>query len=213
MTTSCRRIATCFAVKPSKQSHTVPSTKPSSNPVIQCIVSAATETLRLIAPDSVTSARNKIPEGASLSEGDVDTLVELLKADFEKSYFVTGKLCDSIYTEDCSFSDPTIQFSGRELWKRNVSLLTPFLVDPRIELKYVEVFAERKPVVLKAQWRLITEIRLPWKPCVDIDGSTLYTLNSSSNAICSHAESWSITGLEALVLIFTPSQKQTSTDE
>jgi len=131
--------------------------------------------------------------------------------------------------EDCYFADPTVQFRGRELWKRNLKLLTPFLIDPSIQLrslrksntKVVEVgvedgaveealgveadsFDTNNNVELLASWRLMTGLKLPWRPYIDIEGTTRYVLNEERNAICQHIEAWNITGLEALLIIFTP---------
>lgn len=133
--------------------------------------------------------------------------------------------------EDCYFADPTVQFRGRELWKRNLKLLTPFLIDPSIQLrsltkkntKMIEVGVDEgaveealgvedsfddNNVELLASWRLMTGLKLPWRPYIDIEGTTRYVLNEERNAICQHIEAWNITGLEALLIVFTPGRKE-----
>ncbi|GAB4814613.1 hypothetical protein N2152v2_001659 [Parachlorella kessleri] len=74
-----------------------------------------------------------------LRPGDVRGLERLLRQDFERNqYFVSGVLTDAIYDEQCEFVDPTVRFKGRDLWKRNLSLLTPFLIEPQIQLKSLQ---------------------------------------------------------------------------
>lgn len=38
-------------------------------------------------------------------------------------------------------------------------------------------------LLLKAEWRLTVELRLPWRPRIDILGSTLYTLDPDSSRV------------------------------
>lgn len=36
---------------------------------------------------------------------------------------------------------------------------------------------------LQATWRLTTQLKLPWRPCIDVSGSTDYLLNSSETQV------------------------------
>jgi len=38
---------------------------------------------------------------------------------------------------------------------------------------------------LQADWELTTWLSLPWKPYVQIQGKTVYTLNAHANKVCS----------------------------
>jgi hypothetical protein len=182
--------------------------------------------------------------------GDVAAVLQYLKSDFEeRSYFITGVLSDGIYDEDCYFADPTVSFTGRELWKRNLQLLVPFLIEPSIQLTGLkqlnsdienstsenssssssscvsvngglgteqglqdteeEPVSKRAVVKIRADWILKCTLKLPWRPYVNVIGSTEYDLAyPDSNRIVRHVESWNISAWEALVLVFTPSTLQ-----
>ena len=193
-----------------------------ASPVVQWIVGLATETLRFVGVGGTASGGEgndaAIVPGRCipLDRGDVEGVISALREDFElRAYFVTGVLTDAIYDENCLFVDPTISFSGRELWKRNLQLLTPFLRDPSIDL--LSLYQKRAesdqqnggiddaPVVLRAEWILKCELKFPWKPYIEVKGATDYTLHSTdNNRIIQHVETWDITGVEALALILSP---------
>ena len=74
----------------------------------------------------------------------------------------------------------------------NLALLTPFLIRPSIALKAPPRAAA--PAAggarrLEADWSLETWLALPWRPRIAIEGSTLYTLDSSGR-IAEHVEAW-----------------------
>lgn len=87
--------------------------------------------------------------------------------------------------------------SGRELWKRNIQLLVPFLLKPRIQLKSLVSLEARRPIVfwkasgnagagpvqLYSEWVLTCYIALPWRPYVNLNGSTTFTLNKEKNKV------------------------------
>lgn len=97
-----------------------------ASPIIQIIVGAATEALRLVqnlagqgaAPE--TSAED-VSSIDYLPVGDVAGVMEGIRQDFEAAYFVTGVLTDAIYDETTYFADPTVKFTGKN--KRALELV------------------------------------------------------------------------------------------
>lgn len=182
-------------------------------------------------------------DAAPLPRGDVDGVLQELRADFGRQYFVSGLVTDALYAEDCLFADPTVSFrgaaaggpaapclegcqppsaapwparlshagmpcsrhashfgralrltapllphraAGRELYKRNLSLLVPFFEEPAIQLRSLARLPTPAPggsTRLRATWRLTCWLRLPWAPYIDIDGSTTYILNDDENQV------------------------------
>lgn len=172
--------------------------------ILKLTVRGVTELLRLF-----SSSKNRLEtvsdtKAEEISVSDVDDVVMILKCDYENAYFVTGAFTSSIYAEDCMFEDPTIRFRGRELYSRNLKLLVPFFDGPSIGLQKIEKDISSDPNFVLATWKLRTYLKLPWKPFIYIDGSTLYELDDEFN-IVRHAESWNISALEAIGQIFTPS--------
>jgi len=144
--------------------------------------------------------------------GDTKEVIRRLKEDYSvRAYFVTGELTEDIYVKDCRFADPTIEFTGLELWKRNLKVLVPFLIGPTIELLDIVVLEEGTDAVgtcIEARWILKTELALPWKPDIYVEGSTLYQLRPPlNNQIETHVESWDIDGVQALGMIFLGSKR------
>ncbi|XP_073263493.1 uncharacterized protein [Populus alba] len=71
--------------------------------------------------NSSTEASEKdIKLGKDVS-GAIDraVVVETIKEDFQKSYFVTGSLTLEAYEENCEFADPAGSFKGLQRFKRN----------------------------------------------------------------------------------------------
>lgn len=189
-----------------------------SNPidgVVKGVVNALTELLNVVRPSQKDSTRTNtlgLPEGVRTAPqpGDVESVVRIIKEDYkDRAYFVTGVLSDGIYEVDCYFADPTISFTGLELWKRNLQLLVPFLDDPSIELIDINVVndggntSRNQGAEIQATWILKSGLRLPWKPDIYVKGSTLYFLSPpNNNKIYKHVESWDISGLQALGMVF-----------
>ncbi|KAJ6757323.1 PHOSPHORIBOSYLTRANSFERASE-LIKE PROTEIN putative (DUF2358)-RELATED [Salix koriyanagi] len=139
-----------------------------------------------------------------ISVSGIDDLIMILKSDYEKAYFVTGVFTSEIYDEDCIFEDPTIKFQGTRLYSRNLKLLVPFFDCPSIGLQNIEKGVNSETDFVLARWKLRTYLKLPWRPLISIDGSTVYELDNKLK-IVRHAESWNVSALEAIGQIFTPS--------
>ncbi|EFJ48987.1 hypothetical protein VOLCADRAFT_109744 [Volvox carteri f. nagariensis] len=184
------------------------------NPLTVGAVTVMTETLRLfgVGRERYEAVAAEPPRNRPLRRGDVAGLMRRITTDFKQAYLVTGILDDSIYDPDCFFADPTVAFRGVDLWKRNLALLVPFLDQPAVQLKRVQRLGrdEQGAEVVRAEWRLRTFLRLPWRPLIDIDGATEYTLNEESNRIVRHVESWGVSGTQALLQMFRPSNNKSS---
>ncbi len=113
------------------------------------------------------------------------------------------------YSSDCVFTDPTLSFEGLATFERNVAALRPLLLalveDPVVELYSCELREPQAEVV--ASWRMIGDIRLPWKPVIDLCGQTRFEYDGDKgNRVVAYTETWEISGAEALRQIVTPNQ-------
>ncbi|OVA05458.1 Protein of unknown function DUF2358 [Macleaya cordata] len=107
----------------------------------------------------------------------IDDVVVILQSDYENAYFLTGNFTSAIYAEDCTFEDPTIKFRGKDLYSRNLKLLVPFFDCPSLTLQQIEKGVSSETNFVLATWKLRTYLRLPWRPLISIEGSTVYDLD------------------------------------
>ncbi|XP_021817630.1 uncharacterized protein LOC110759799 isoform X1 [Prunus avium] len=174
--------------------------------VLKIAVSGVTELLRLLSSFHKTTRLNGVSDKGrdEFSVSGIDEVVMILKSDYENAYFVTGIFTSAIYAEDCIFEDPTIRFRGKELYSRNLKLLVPFFESPSIGLEKIEKGINSEASFVLATWKLRTYLKLPWRPVISIDGSTVYDLDDKFK-IVRHAESWNVSAIEAIGQLFTPS--------
>ena len=59
----------------------------------------------------------------SPNQGTREELVERLRADYDRNYFLTGDIDVPLYTEDCEFADPFTSFRGRQRFVQNLKIL------------------------------------------------------------------------------------------
>ncbi|KAM1251010.1 hypothetical protein FF1_033550 [Malus domestica] len=181
------------------------SNKRETPQVLKIAVSGVTELLRLLSSSNKASRLNGVSDKESdeFSVSGIDDVVTILQSDFENAYFVTGIFTSAIYTEDCVFEDPTIRFQGKDLYSRNLKLLVPFFDSPSIGLEKIEKGIDSEANFVLATWKLRTYLKLPWRPLICIDGSTVYDLDDKFK-IVRHAESWNVSAIEAIGQLFTP---------
>ncbi|EPS68739.1 hypothetical protein M569_06031, partial [Genlisea aurea] len=134
----------------------------------------------------------------------VDDVVSIIRSDYRRNYFVTGRFTASIYADDCRFEDPTIGFEGKDLYSRNLNLLVPFLENASIELKTVKKGNDSAgEEFIECSWKLTTHLRFPWKPLICIDGRTVYSLDEELRVV-KHVEYWNKSAIDAIIQIFIP---------
>ncbi|XP_054803607.1 uncharacterized protein LOC129306861 isoform X2 [Prosopis cineraria] len=158
------------------------SLNPQTPPSLKIAVSAVTELLRLLSPSSSASVTEEQADESPASS--VDDVLLIIQSDYVNAYFVTGDFTPSIYAEDCIFEDPTISFRGRELYARNLKLLVPFFDRASITLQKIRKVVDSDTNFVVATWKLRTNLKLPWRPLICIDGSTLYELDGKFRTDC-----------------------------
>lgn len=148
--------------------------------------------------------------GSALSR---DEFVATLTADVrDRQYFVTGRLTEEIFADDCRFVDPTTDVVGLS---RYLTALA-FLFDPaRSSVRLLgELSSSELPgggLEIVGKYRAQGYLRLPWNPKVaPYEGRIVWTVqgdDGSPNAglIVRQTQTWSVSGLEALRETFTPS--------
>ncbi|CAN1268478.1 hypothetical protein LINPERPRIM_LOCUS13181 [Linum perenne] len=75
-------------------------------------------------PSMIKSPRNislNLPTDGSASL-DRSTVVQTIKEDFRRSYFVTGNLTPNVYEENYEFADPVGSFKGLRCFMRKSSI-------------------------------------------------------------------------------------------
>ncbi|XP_059649362.1 uncharacterized protein LOC132295215 isoform X2 [Cornus florida] len=179
-TLQCRRAVhgfRCCSVAPNNHKK---KERPSPH-LLKFAVSGVTELLRFLSSPKHRSDAVSYEQRDDISVSAVDDVLMILKSDYENAYFVTGK----------------------DLYSRNLKLLVPFFDCPSIVLQKIEKGIDSETNFVFAKWKLRTYLKLPWRPFISVDGSTVYDLDNKFK-IVRHAESWDISALEAIVQIFTP---------
>ncbi|XP_028556435.1 uncharacterized protein LOC110111168 isoform X3 [Dendrobium catenatum] len=116
---------------------------------------------------------------------DRGRVVEAIKDDFRRSYFVTGNLTLSAYNEDCEFADPAGSFRGLRRFKRNCSNFGSLLEKSNMELMKWEE-CEDKGI---GHWRFSCVMSFPWRPILSATGYTEYYFDIYSGKVCSKSQS------------------------
>ncbi|PSS24874.1 Ribose-phosphate pyrophosphokinase, partial [Actinidia chinensis var. chinensis] len=154
-----------------------PNPNPTTPQVLKIAVAGVTELLRLFSSRKDRLETENYMQRNEVSVSNIDDVVMTLQSDYENAYFVTGIFTPAIYSEDCLFEDPTIKFRSTELYSRNLKLLVPFFDHPSIVLQKIEKGSNAETSFVLATWKLRTYLRLPWRPLISIDGSTVYDLD------------------------------------
>ncbi|XP_050236602.1 uncharacterized protein LOC126686542 [Mercurialis annua] len=158
-------------------------------------------------PSSVTTEPSQTDIELSVDESatiDRATLVETIKEDFERSYFVTGNLTLSAYEEDCEFADPAGSFKGLGRFKRNCTNFGLLLEKSNMKLMKWED-CEDKGI---GHWRFSCIMSFPWKPILSATGYTEYYFDEQSGRVCRHVEHWNVPKMTLLKQILKPSRRR-----
>eukprot|EP00913_Durusdinium_trenchii_P030536 g28604.t1 len=132
-----------------------------------------------------------------------EELVERLRADYDRNYFLTGDIDVPLYTEDCEFADPFTSFRGRQRFVQNLkNLAGGFITDFKVKLLDFKVSEEKEPTMVRSRLLVQLELALPWKPLlgwvwgVDHSCNEVKVTDTSKWQCFLHKESWEVSASE-----------------
>ncbi|KAI6707702.1 hypothetical protein NL676_010664 [Syzygium grande] len=88
-------------------------------------------------------ARDFVLAGDGSGAFDRGVVVETIKEDYQRSYFVTGNLTLHVYEEDCEFADPAGSFRGLRRFKRNCTNFGSLIEKSNMKLMKWEDFEDK----------------------------------------------------------------------
>jgi len=130
--------------------------------------------------------------------------VSRLRSDYDRVYFVTGKMDLGLYEPDCEFADPFVSFRGLDRFKKNLDNLGSFMED--VQLVVDEFSADEESGKVETKWKFKCTLGLPWKPVLAASGGTSHVFNGR-NRMAQHVESWNIDPAVALRQLVRPGPK------
>jgi hypothetical protein len=138
----------------------------------------------------------------------------------EKKYLWTGDINPEMYDLFATFCDPTLAFAGLDTFERNLKNLQPVLSrlvrDSEIELydcALVSGAADGKSPAsdekkIRAAWRMTGNLRVPWRPRIDLKGRTTFTFKDYGGRrgclITAYQEEWEVSAGEAVGQLARP---------
>ncbi|CAL5030460.1 unnamed protein product [Urochloa decumbens] len=154
------------------------------------------------APPSPEGDTGGDAEGGAAGALEHAGVVEAIKEDFARSYFVTGNLTLRAYEEDCEFADPAGSFRGLRRFKRNCTNFGSLLEKSNMKLTKWEDLEDKSI----GHWRFNCVMSFPWRPILSATGFTEYYFDAESGKVCRHVENWNVPKMALLRQIFRPSR-------
>lgn len=118
--------------------------------------------------------------------------------------------------------DPTLSFVGLDTFARNLENLQPILSrlvrDSDVELYSCELLGEGEgdaggsggggEGAVRARWRMTGNLRLPWRPRIDLKGRTTFAFKDwgadRGCLITAYQEEWEVSAAEAVLQLVRP---------
>mmetsp|Transcript_4149 Transcript_4149/g.26228 ORF Transcript_4149/g.26228 Transcript_4149/m.26228 type:complete len:190 (+) Transcript_4149:271-840(+) len=139
-----------------------------------------------------------------ISPGEVR---DILEKDIEiGQYFVTGKLTQEIFEDNCRFVDPTNDVVGLKRYQSALNILFDPL-NSSVNLLGIQLIDDSTIV---ADYEAQGVLQLPWRPLVKpYRGHIVYNLNKDG-LVQKQEQTWDISALDALLETFTPGPRMES---
>jgi hypothetical protein len=156
-----------------------------------------------LAPDVITKAswyaveafgnifKNSSPSETKITTDEppksIQETYERIRIDNERYYFLSGTIDELIYSEDCTFADPFVSFTGRDRFVSNLSNLGSFITKYNVrQLEYI-INTDDNAVTTKFMVKL--QLNLPWQPILAWPWGVRCNIDPETNLIVEHIES------------------------
>ncbi|XP_010518271.1 PREDICTED: uncharacterized protein LOC104793579 isoform X1 [Camelina sativa] len=133
-------------------------------------------------------------------------VVDSIKQDFKRSYFVTGNLTPEVYEEKCEFADPAGSFKGLARFRRNCTNFGSLIEKSNMKLMKWENFEFVLQDKGVGHWKFSCVMSFPWKPILSATGYTEYYFDTESGKICRHVENWNVPKIALFKQLLRPSR-------
>lgn len=142
-----------------------------------------------------------------------EELMSRIREDYtRKNYLWTGDIDLTAFDNDCTFTDPTLSFTGTDVFVRNIQNLRPIvdaLVPPgECSSVLLDIQLDKKKGYVQTRWNMLGDLkRLPWKPRIDVIGRTKFWYKKDANRkyqVVFYDEEWEIPATKALLQLITP---------
>ncbi|XP_057454696.1 uncharacterized protein LOC130746163 isoform X2 [Lotus japonicus] len=139
----------CNGTNPNQQD----DSQAQNNPLLK-IAWYSSELLGIAASAFRSPSGVEAPPQRLLETIDRAAVVDTIKQDFQRSYFVTGDLTLNAYEEDCEFADPAGSFKGLQRFKRNCTNFGTLLEKSNMKLMKWEDFETNAAAAIVVVLRL-----------------------------------------------------------
>jgi hypothetical protein len=149
-----------------------------------------------------------------------EQILDAIRDDFERNYFLTGQGDMRAYADDCLYADPFSSFRGTARFKKNVANFGAVVDAVKVELGELSVAAdprENPPPppssspsqdTVAATWRFSGIVKvLPWRPVLAAKGATRHVIDPDRMLVVEHIEEWASSPGEVLERLWEPSNK------
>lgn len=130
-------------------------------------------------------------------------VLQMLRDDYDKCYFISGLGEMSAYDPNCTFADPFVSFNGVDRFKKNVGNLGSLMQDVKLEITDWRESEES----VQSKWRFSCILDLPWRPRLAAAGGTTHVFDESTGKVIEHIEDWDIEPGKVVRDLLRPSSK------
>jgi hypothetical protein len=133
-------------------------------------------------------------------------LADILCGDFgARRGYVSGRLADAVYADDCFFDGPDPDMPVRGL-RKYCAAVSGLFDAPRSECRLLGApVVDELARTIVCHWRLSGRLRLPWKPAFKpYLGYTTYHIDARTGLVSSAVEAWSLHPFVAFLSVLLP---------